>query len=575
MTITYFRPPRHILTALCSDANTDPSLEVEESPFPPSPPRSDRSKRSNYAARLKQIPGFEAYSYHSTSSSYEDGTANINGHIVLYGSGYDDGIAGGRGHSAPYKSDANRGNHHRNSHHFRSTLNRGSVAVNNRPPVLSQLKTITSKREALMRLESQIKIIHRKLASRRADWQNEIYSGFSVINQDSFNIETLNRVWTKLQDKLFEISEEMTTLEEELHLLEGERTRTHWTVKGAEGDLYASLTGGARPGDSDASQEDRLLTNLAHKSIDARPEHELLVEIASTYMPPIFDAHDGRILKHPAMSRFVNQEEEELSNGVGLDHALEPRPLSPIQQLKLRNAGVDDSEKAGPNDKRMLEAIKRELTFQNETSGIGLCFPSTNAAILRGNIDAAGRSTLLAPTAAFVKVRKGDFTSLLGYDIDQLNWRLTSVGNPQQGEPHTVAQKLANIHVESIHTGQLISLWGRQMSQNSALEASRTYIYGEHSLESLLKRNQTELGSKVSADVVKLTVPLLRLVEDVRKLKVPLESTDIYNQPLIAVSHNFDENYRPPSSSVGANASVNANRSGTLFILGKIHMLML
>lgn len=502
-------------------------------PSPPSSPQSDESLYLNYAARLKKIPGFEAYQYDSENSSYGDEHADVLERVVRDVSSSRLGVTNGRRAFVPHKSDTDRLPIPQTSHVPRnSTLQRGSIAAHARTSVVAMLKMITHRRELLMQLESQIKVIHRKLASFRKEQTDELKHGTKMEEGGSLGLVSLRRQFKRLQEKVSSIADEMTILEEELERLEAARARQHWDIKAAEETLYAALTSGCRPGDSDASEEDRLLAAWVNES-DAKTDSEM----AGRYQPYILQVQDNHVLQKTTTSRLVNDSTGELASCPKSSSSLESLQLSPFNQYGNQVNGIDNVAGVETQGNLNTRAFRGRT---NEMFGIGHHFLSDDSENLTKYIDAAARDRLLAPTNALVRIRKIDFSSSLGYDIDHLGPQIVLAGIFRQGESVNVLQKLARIHVESIHTAQLISIWGRQMSQNSILEASRTYTYGNL--------------SRTFVDFVGMTVPRGRLIEDVRKLTVPLQSADVFNQPLIAIPKQTEK--QEGCSSVRVNRSV-------------------
>ena len=106
------------------------------------------------------------------------------------------------------------------------------------------------------------------------------------------------------------------------------------------------------------------------------------------------------------------------------------------------------------------------------------------------------RNRLLLTIEELTDIRRTDFRTSLGFGLSKINASMELTGRLQKGVIAGVAQKLTNIRMPTIHTRQSISLWGGGMSQNAALEFSRTLRYGGIEFEQLVKQGKIGRNSE-------------------------------------------------------------------------------
>lgn len=481
---------------------------------------STTSTETDYAAKLRRIPGFENYSYHGSGSLNQD--SNIDSCTSRY---------------ATQVRNASEIPHHKHVKFQSSTLNPGSVVADVPNAALSQLKDISRKRELLSQLDSQVKSIHRKLANLRQELSQEICRGDALAKNDLLDTRRWVRDLRRYQRHLHRKTDEIARAEEELEPLQSQLTRAHFDVKTAEDDLYASFAGGARPGDSDASHEDRIFSALVLGLTD-HDDAESSEHAYSRPPPPYnvehYSTDQESHLKDTSEGASGQQRAHSVSTGS------RSRQLSPLKHTNPRR-NSQDTGKASRLERAHASKHKRSSNINTEIIGIGYVFPADHDLVPL--IEAGSQDRLLRVAQVLQKVRKTDFETFFGYDVNRLDSGLNFVAKMQEErELPSVAQKLANIRVDTIHKAQLVSLWGRQMSQNAILEAWRTYAHGRHTPELLNGRGKRE--------------SLLRLVQNVRNLEVPMDLDDASNDRLITVGtfivegdHNSSINVQPSGKS--------------------------
>ncbi|KAK5948400.1 hypothetical protein OHC33_010574 [Knufia fluminis] len=335
---------------------------------------------------------------------------------------------------------------------------RASLDVNALLAIRPQLKLISRKRDLLLQLEFRIEDVHAKLARARQSLQKEVGKG---------------------------------------------DTLAQWDVKSAEDDLYASVTGGIGPADSDISLEDRLLAHAA-----APPPSALRGKSCAS--DRLTEEQYGNLAFGSTTGEHVLATTAEAADTVDRGSL---RVSSRSPSLSSRNPL--GQRRGSPAAKR---ALAREKYTANEVLFCGMGFPQED---LYRYIREGSRNQSFLAVMELVDIRRNDLKAALGFDLSKINAKMTLTDRLQKDVVTGVAQKLTNIRLPTIHTRQFISLWGRDMSQNAALELSRTVCYGEHEFELLVEQ--------------KKNWPIMRIVQDVKNLEVPLSQTPGPDQPDIAV----------------------------------------
>ena len=359
-----------------------------------------------------------------------------------------------------------------------------------------------------MQLEFRIEDVHAKLARAHQNLSQDVREGDSLLHQDALTIADVRARWKQHQRDLHKLSGELVMEEAELEPLHHQLTQAQWDVKCAEDDLYASVTGGIRPADSDTSLEDRLLERAAGSAV-----------------PPL------RHRSHLSDQIFGMPNEHLTLGNKSIEHSVS----TPAQALGAERRNLPRVSSQGPSPSDQYPQVQRsgsseakkvlthERQVDQEIMYCGFGFPQEDLYRYHGE---GSRNHLLLAVKELAEIRRTYFRTSLGFDLSKINASMQLTGRLQKDVIAGVAQKLTNIRMPTIHTRQFISLWGRGMSQNSALESSRTLRYGGHEFEQLVK--QGKIG------------PIVKIIQDVRNLEVPLSQTGAINQPDIAVGATKD-----------------------------------
>lgn len=489
------------LTAYLLRSSDEPDPAIERNRRPSHPQLvSDTSSETDYAARLRRIPGFEGYTHRSTDSTNQDETIDTRHSAFL-----------------EYPLAAFRVLPHGLAACKTSSDQRLSFDANPLLATLPQLKAISRKRKFLLQLEVKVENIHRKLAVIRESIADEVKGGLILSEDRDQDASMLYRRWRRQLGRMYDLVNDAIIEENELEPLQRQLTAAQWDVKVAEDDLYASLTGGAGPSDSDASQEDRMLTALVLGS-DTEPEPEHSSECSgkrSFARPSTFKWEHKRSDNARGSSITLGPHENAILRAVAPPSSLETSSLRKEQQDHRDTSKIEASRS---QNKVTASAAKRKALFESETILFGGCFPEDD---LQNSIQKSSSDPLLLVVRAIIDMRRTDLKAVLGFDPDKVGTDF-NVTELQKDVTIGVAQKLSKLGFPTIHTRQFISLWGRGMSQNAALESSRTYLYGGKYLDHLFE--QGRIG------------PLEKLVKNIRNLEVPFTKVEAPKQPDIAVA---------------------------------------
>ncbi|KAK5094213.1 hypothetical protein LTS08_008704 [Lithohypha guttulata] len=462
---------------------------------PPGEVASYASSETDYAAALSKVPGFAGYTARNSESLNHGNTSessrNVDGLDVIDETGVLSSL-------------------HSNDH---VALEQDAPTGEGRLSAVSQLKHISRKRNLLLQIDTRTRAAERKLTSIRKDFKHEIARANATVDDNAlFGIDDLTRRWRRRQLALQRLLREMDIAEGELSSLQQQRIRILWQVKSLEDDLYTSMAEGTRPDDSVASQEDRLLTaRVLGSATQGLPDHAAFEQYPSLRSSPksgiLQNARGSGVRSEPnILARKENNSEKSLRHD----------STSAVSSKRLRGRR-DSANRAGLSSSLKLYASDvstdgPQSLFDLLTRGCGALFPPQH---LQSHIEAASQDHILAATRKLNRVRRIDFRSVLGYDLGKLSPDLSSLKASQEIEYLSGPQRLASIRAETIHTGQYIYIWGLQMSQNAALETWRTYSRGRLDAGILAKYRKGD--------------PLLQLIEEVRRLKVLVGSTEIFD----------------------------------------------
>lgn len=438
--------------------------------------------------QLREIPGFEGYSYHSSNATPHDATLVSKRRLSRIGHSETDPLE-----IYPHSTAVSK----------LQSDTRASLDVNALLAIRPQLKLISRKRDLLLQLEFRIEDVHAKLARARQSLQKEVGKGDTLVRQDVLTIADVQARWKQHQRRLHDLLAELVLEEAELEPLQHQLTQAQWDVKSAEDDLYASVTGGIGPADSDISLEDRLLAHAA-----APPPSALRGKSCAS--DRLTEEQYGNLAFGSTTGEHVLATTAEAADTVDRGSL---RVSSRSPSLSSRNPL--GQRRGSPAAKR---ALAREKYTANEVLFCGMGFPQED---LYRYIREGSRNQSLLAVMELVDIRRNDLKAALGFDLSKINAKMTLTDRLQKDVVTGVAQKLTNIRLPTIHTRQFISLWGRDMSQNAALELSRTVCYGGHEFELLVEQ--------------KKNWPIMRIVQDVKNLEVPLSQTPGPDQPDIAV----------------------------------------
>ena len=382
-----------------------------------------------------------------------------------------------------------------------------------------------------MQLQSQIKALSREIASLRADLAENVKHGDSLAGIVDSAIEHTPRNFEQYQESLHVLLDEIATVEGKLEPLQDELTNVQYDVKVSEDRLYASLTGGEHPADSEAGVEDDMLMSILNNddNTDVVDVNLIPGPLQAQAMPGA-DFRDMDEVKASATGFAFDSATD--VNLVRKRNGSRSRHQSPATKSRPRKKSADINGVMTSGGPALINIVQDADTTTDLIAHFGSWVPDSGT--LRPRTLAASQSSYLIAAKELRSIRRNDFRAILGFDIDRLDHDLLLMNGLKPSEMSSVAQKLAHINVETIHTRQFISLWGREMSQNSPLELSRTQLYGRQDVLDILKRQSQ-------------TAVLLRLVADVRKLEVPSNSANAIDNPEIKVGEALTD-YGPESS---------------------------
>lgn len=532
----------HIGTISCDiDDFTTPEPDLPSNLDQHSSSTADPEEHTAIAERLRKIPGFETYSYHDSDSE----TSRNN---VAHG-------------TMPAAGSANEFHDLVALHHISNP--RGSEILT----ALDKLKALSRSREEIAALQVKFNTSNHKIGRARRDFLTEVdllHQILQRIEGADFFRESLAIQLSSLNDSNDELAREEQASKE----LSQRLVQTQWNLKEAEDSFYARFSGGVRPGDSDADDEDLqfLQKRLATSSTthpappstwssshgNRKPEPVFSDTGAQTAPPTIFSSPPPSQAT-PLLDQVVHLAHMFHTESVKTDK----RPRVSKEQwvadkITSRYIGswLDDwvVRIQTPN---ILSTELRILELQEKSSSVEVAAPL------------AVPQTQGTPTfQALEAVRRRDFQLLLGYDIQQLDPQMTRIKKSTQPARPTKFKGLVDIKVPVVHTKQYIAMWGRDMAQNASLESYRILHFGKVEIANLVRASNPD--------------PLLKLVLDVRNLEVPLSETKASEQPFMAVRSNFghplellDEIHslnslrvQPPSEAAGERPSVATHSLG-------------
>lgn len=394
------------------------------------------------------------------------------------------------------------------------TNNLASYRMNILSETLPQLEAMSHKRQLLVKIELRMETVHRKIAIQREILMDELDKIDGLFDDNTLNIKDQRLTWRSYSGVLKDISSKIAEEQAELEPLQVRHIQTQAQVEEATKALYASLTGGVRPGDSVMSLGDQLweafATAFSPVQIETLPPTDQNSAVGKTLAAPDSDAPQNAISL--PVQDFDHRDDTNVTALKG--------PLSDLRNGSPRRRSPDagrapSREPTQPSTSRWHDPCKSELAF------CGHHFPSDD---LEQHRHRATRDKLLFPDPLHLEARREDLRTLLGYDVLLVDPGLARIKKLEKAGSIGVSQKLTNIKVPTIHRSQLISLWARDMSQNAAVEAIRTLLYGNEVIETLIRPTETD--------------PLRKFVQDVRKLKVPLQMNDAPQLPFITVATN-------------------------------------
>lgn len=483
----------------------------------PSPPLSNASFDLDYGELLRQIPGFADYSKPKSSSTRGNDTVEtkrVHWHrdLVL---------------------DALE---HRLLIFEQTDDEAPSLGVHSKQAALHQLKDIIRKRALLFQLEIQIENSLRSIGHIHRELAKQLKNGFITVQNDHGTAVSVQNAWQRHLAKFQKLFDEISEEERVLEPLQIQLTDAHAGVKKAEEDLYISLAGGSRPEDSDASSEDRILEAM-YAGLGAAPDND-----ASFHVPREDDVLD---LPERSIPSGIVQDIASVSEA---DAQPKPQhitfgsdimtPSKPAHANGLSNKASVKSERSRSRDRCALSAEKRQTAIDAATKCCGDLF-SEQLLCLNEYMNEAGRAMAIG-VQSLAEVRRIDLKYALGFDLDKFDASMTMIQNLQNPAALGVAQRMTNIDVPVIHRSQIILFWGTNMSQNTALEFSRTLLHGRNSLEKIIKPGS--IGSIGSI------AQLYKILQFVRSLEVTFERYPGRDHPDITIGHPAHDG----ASSVGA-----------------------
>lgn len=441
----------------------------------------------DYAAQLRKIPGFQTYSHGGSDSTRQERTINSNGDYGAVQSNGSEIVEYAPHHLPGSKAFVRR---------------RGSIGVNTVSALLPMLKDASRKRDLLLQLEFRAVEAHRRLVRLRKCMLQVAVSGELRSSDDSTDIGELRLQWKSQLKSMKTICDDVSREESSVEELQQQVAQLQWEIKGCEEELFASLTGGTRPSDSEPSIEDHLMNRVNASTPPPSYSSQDLVD------PGVLDTPKPRPPAMQALSTTAAETQTAPHEGL---NSTPRRPMSPLDQVR-------EPQGRRRSDTKAVSSLR--LNVPHAIAFCGSCFPEDDLYLQQA------RSRKLFVVKEIVEIRKRDLRTALGFDLTEIDASLTLSQKLKEEVAAGVPQKLTNIDVPTVHTKQFISLWGREMSQNAALESYRMFLYGGKNFQELIKQGKID--------------PLVKLVQDVRSLQVPFTPNDYSEQPLITVVDTFN-----------------------------------
>lgn len=453
---------------------------------------------SVYDELIKNLPEFERYIYEDDESSIDDEPSTAQNH-------------------SSEKPTTSTSVHLKNpSVSFTITTKPfGSVAAERLLPSLQILRTIMEKRDQLYRRQLQIDSIERQLAEDRRRIEKEVKRATQVVSHPKPEIDFRFK-WARSLARLDSYIKNMTGNEEKLDEEERELLRAQLELKTVVGELYASLTLGARIDESEASVDDSMARAIPPTSPQHLP-HEL------TLRGPSVSASESA-------SSTESVPMIEVSDDDPPDLRLDDPSLAtdPVSQAAVNRAQTNKSTVPKPKRKPRHP----ELAF------CGSNLPSQG---LRDYIADAEHDEYLSADDTLRAIREKDLKPEIAIDGD-----LQRVASSNAFRK-TFKQKFESFNVRSYHLNDFISSWGANMSQNAWIDLRRSIHYDRP----IVSENREAL-SLSRLDVATMTEHLREL--DIPS--IPLKYRKTPSSVAVAITnfgnpdtHRDDNRSSPPRSS--------------------------
>lgn len=397
-----------------------------------------------------------------------------------------------------------------------------------------RLKILYRMRKGIVSVQSKIDETNRKIARARKAFLKELEELDRLLEKGATEA-SFSRPSVKFQlSSLHQCSDDLKREEADLEILTERFNQAQWNLREKEKLLYSQYATGIKTEDSEASEEDRIFeSRLTDPSLRKLPiPMSNMIQFGEHLQKPdriVVTDSDVLLILNENYSTMVS------SRPPSIPEAATRRAKSDVVQLDGNPLGPTTAKPLLPTDETIEQHIGSWLELPVPGYGVSLfaatlrrletqeqatVIPDISSSAMQPQ--AMAKSTFLSLT----NVRRRDFQLLFGYDIQRLESDMHHVKMTDKPARPSKFRGLMDIKVPTVHTSQYIAVWGRDMAQNASLEAYRIYQFGRLDFERLIK--------------IKLQDPLVKLVQDVRQLYVPLDDPKFSKQTFITVNSELD-----------------------------------
>jgi len=438
----------------------DTGVHSHRGPSVPEPPPSfGRASPTNsideYAALLKQVPGFELYTYPEESSV---------------------------GHSGPdgkFSGESDK----RSLLQKATTSAEGSpneegpggdiefLHVENLMALVPRSRELSDKGKQLLRRQLKVEDIGRQMAEYRRDINREVKKAGHIVEKEHLSKDAIQTEWKKSLQRLLIPLSKLDASEEELQFEQGLATLAQSELKQALTEFYAFLTAGADLSESEASEEDRVFEGLVSPGAVTPQADPLTAENDADEVRSDVNRTLGMPVDHGTRMPLASD-----NATVGLELAMPHGTRPPTEHAKQV---VLDSVRAPRESEDIRTSRSKPQSFRRRRrkwSELAFCGEHLPAQSLEKAIEAAERSAHLLIPPSLRAIRRQDLEPELK-DAEKLAIGASGGSEPPASARKSIVQKLDEIKVPSYHFRDFISLWGANMSQNSWTDFQRSVQY--------------------------------------------------------------------------------------------------